>query len=94
MMVRNWEQMINWGWGGHMGWGGPAVMSLGLFVFGLALWYVSSPTRSDGDSHSRAGSSDGASPSPLEILQLRYARGDISHDEYEAIRRNLQPPVG
>ena len=27
---------------------------------------------------------------PLEILQARYARGEISREEYETIRRDLQ----
>jgi putative membrane protein len=93
-MVPNWEQMMMRGWGGHMGWGGPALMILGLLVLGLALWYVSGVTKSDGHSHLQASSPNGGSSSPLEILQLRYARGDISRDEYEVMRRDLQPPEG
>jgi putative membrane protein len=27
---------------------------------------------------------------PLEILQTRYAKGEISRDEYETMRRDLQ----
>lgn len=30
-----------------------------------------------------------SSGSPLEILQVRYARGEISKDEFENIRRTL-----
>lgn len=30
-----------------------------------------------------------AGQTPLEILQARYARGEISREEYEALRRDL-----
>jgi putative membrane protein len=29
------------------------------------------------------------SETPLEILKARYARGEISHEEYEQMRRDL-----
>ncbi len=30
------------------------------------------------------------SETPLEILKARYARGEISHEEYERMRRDLE----
>jgi putative membrane protein len=35
------------------------------------------------------GSSPAAAQAPLEILQTRYAKGEINREEYEAIRRDL-----
>jgi uncharacterized membrane protein len=43
--------------------------------------------------------SSATSQAPLEILQTRYAKGEITREEYEAIRRDLvgepksNPPV-
>lgn len=33
-------------------------------------------------------------PSALEILERRYARGEISTEEFEEMRRRLDRPVG
>jgi putative membrane protein len=42
----------------------------------------------------RSNAGDGAhsavTPAPLEILQARYARGEVTKEQYEAIRRDLQ----
>jgi putative membrane protein len=48
------------------------------FVF-LVVWLV---TRSSGVSTT-------SKPDPLEIAKERYARGEISHEEYEKIKKNL-----
>ena len=76
-------------WGSFGGWG----MGLG-FVFMLLFWGLvilgiialirwlmtqSSPTRSSRDK------------SPLEIVQERYARGEIDREEYEQKMRDLEP---
>ena len=71
---------------GHFGWGmgfGWVFMLLfwGLILLGLAAlvkWLWSANT-------------GGAQPkSALEILQERYARGEIDREEYERIKRDLQ----
>ena len=75
-----------WGWGM---WGGMVLM--GLFwavVIVLAVWAlrVLFPSRRSAPS----------SPvnTPLEIVQLRYSRGEISRDEYLALLADLKPIKG
>ena len=74
-------------WNGFGGWGmglGFIFMLLfwGLVILGIAAlirWLMtqSSPSRSSPDK------------SPLEIVQERYARGEIDREEYEQKKRDL-----
>ncbi len=36
-----------------------------------------------------------ASPegSPIEILKVRYAKGELSHEEYEAMKKHISWPI-
>jgi len=75
-------------WGSYGGWGmgfGIVFMLLfwGLVIFAIAAlirWLMtqSSPGRSSRDK------------SPLEIVQERYARGEIEREEYEQKKRDLE----
>ena len=75
-------------WGSYGGWGmgfGIVFMLLfwGLVIFAIAAlirWLMtqSSPGRSSRDK------------SPLEIVQERYARGEIDREEYEQKKRDLE----
>lgn len=80
-------------WGG--GWGMMGPWALGGFsmfimpvllivVLGLIVWAVAEAARrpADGD---RARGADTA----LEVLKKRYARGEITRDEYEAMKKDL-----
>jgi putative membrane protein len=75
--VSMWHDM-NWhGWDGHMfSWWGIIVMGV-LIVAAAAII-------------SRAESEQPASDTALDILERRYAQGDIDHDEFEQKRRDLQ----
>ena len=64
--------MWHWGWGWWMGFG----MVLFWVVVGLAIWLL---VRGG-----QAPSSGG--PEPKEILAERFARGEISEEEYEERR--------
>jgi len=76
-------------WNGFGGWGmgfGFIFMLLfwGLVILGVAtlirwLFTQSSPNRRSRDK------------TPLEIVQERYARGEIDRDEYEQKKRDLAP---
>ena len=104
MMGWNWDQMGNWGWGSHMLWSWPMMMLGGLLLVGLIVWAVQAAGRNqrvsyppatspatDGQPTDRAASTlVEARRTPLEIAKERYARGEISRDEYEAIRQDLQ----
>lgn len=104
MMGWNWDQMGNWGWGGHMLWSWPVMMLGGLVVVGLIVWALQAAGRNQGSTYPPATphidqrpvnertANDLASvgKTPLQIVQERYARGEISREEYEAIRIDLQ----
>ncbi|MBX6342751.1 MAG: SHOCT domain-containing protein [Thermomicrobiaceae bacterium] len=70
-----------WGWWMVVGW-------IAMIVFwGLIIWLIVSLVSSlsqRGGSRARPGE-----PSPLEILEQRYARGEIDHQEFEERRRRL-----
>ena len=68
------------GWG--MPWGGGLLMILfWLTVIGLILWGLTSLLTSN----KAAPQQPRLAPPPLEIAQARYARGDMSRDEYLAL---------
>jgi uncharacterized membrane protein len=72
------------GW--DMFWGGSLWMILfWIGVIALILWGLKSLLTSE-----RAQQSPRSTPSALEIAQTRYARGEISQDEYLAIVSDLQ----
>jgi putative membrane protein len=69
-------------WPNGMGWGGWIVMTLTMLAFwSLVVFGVIAIFRSDRDSEpTRATRERG----PMEILDERFARGDIDVDEYHA----------
>ncbi|MGZ4127974.1 MAG: SHOCT domain-containing protein [Actinomycetota bacterium] len=70
-----------WGWDSGWGWG----MGIGMLVFWglivLAIWAVARAP------HEHAAREDRASPD--QILAERFARGEISADEYQERRQVL-----
>ncbi len=73
-----WHTM--WGWGGM--WFGWLVW---LAIIGLIIWGVKSMVNK-----SQETSTQDRDQSPLEILKKRYARGEISDEEFEEKKRRLQ----
>ena len=77
--------MWGWGYGGygaHWGWVGPIMMALFWIaiivgIVFLVRYFV------------RQGRQSGKEDSALEILRQRYARGEVSKEEYEEKRRDL-----
>ncbi|MBT3362207.1 MAG: SHOCT domain-containing protein [Chloroflexi bacterium] len=53
-------------------------------VIALVVWIVKRPSGADDRSRS-----DSHSTSPFDIAKERYARGEISKQEYDQIRRDL-----
>ena len=76
------------GWGMYGGWGlwplGPLFWLVVIVaVIALVTWFVRSPARSEATRREERRSRG------LEILDERYARGEIGRDEYLAKRRDL-----
>ncbi len=70
------------------GWSGMWFGSLFWLLFlGVIIWGILSFTN-----HQKRENPDGSAPKgemPLEILKKRYARGDISKDEFEQIKKEI-----
>ncbi len=71
--------------GGTMLFGGLMMLVFWALIIGGAVWLVVTLARG-GQFSLGAGS---ASPKPLEILQARYAKGEITKEQYAALRRDL-----
>jgi len=79
-MWRNGDHM---GWDGGWGWVWMIWMSLfWLVVIGLIAWGIVAFSRHD---HRREPGSNAA----MEIARQRYARGEISKEEFDARKRDL-----
>jgi putative membrane protein len=79
--------MMHW----NLGWGAMMLGGLGMLAFWtllvlLVLWGIRAFTGTDNSSSLQA---TGFRQTPLEILQARYASGELSREEYENIRRHL-----
>lgn len=73
-----------WGYYGAWGWLGPLMMllfwmlAIGGVVLIVRAWWPRSAGPRQGDE------------SALDILRKRYARGEISHEEFDEMRRDLE----
>ena len=80
-----------YGWGG-MGLGWLIMIGFVILIVFLAVWAMnqSSHASRGSDTGSRSAPSDSVQrESALDILQARYARGEISKDEYMEARATL-----
>ena len=80
--------MMGWYQDG-VGWGGWIVMTIAMVAFwglvvlaGFSLFRAQRPRKSTGDRRD-----------PMQILDERFARGEIDEDEYHARRSVLRPSV-
>jgi len=77
------------GMGWWMFWGALMMIVFWGAIIALAVWAVRSLTESQkSDAKSEAAAL--AVRTPLDIAGERYARGDISREEFEQIRRDLR----
>lgn len=83
--------MTTWGWGmmGPGMWGGGPMGLIWLVV--LAAIVIALLQRKDFDLG--RWTSGQAEKSPLDIVKERYARGEISRDEFAQLREDLEPSV-
>ncbi len=80
-----WNMMGGWGgWGGWMG--GPLMILIWVLVILAVVYGVRSLIRSGRDDRPAS-----APPrrSALELLEERYARGELEREQYLAMRRDL-----
>ncbi len=75
------DHMYNWGYGGWI------MMILGLVVLGLIIWGVVSFARTG--TVGVGGGTIVARREPLDIARERYAKGEITREEFETIKKNL-----
>ncbi len=73
------------GYNGTYGWVG---LALNLLVFLAVIWLVAWSVRRLADAGNGNAAVGGVSP--LDILKVRYARGEISQDEYLNMRETLR----
>ena len=71
-------------WYGMMGFGGWTII-IWIVILGLIVWGIVALTR-------RAGSRSDADrkEDPLEVAKKRYAKGEISKNEFEQIKKDLK----
>jgi len=76
-----------WQWNDGMGmwaFGGGWMIIIWLVIIGLIAWGVIALIK-----HQSSRSDSGSKQSPLDIAKERYARGEISKDEFERIKKDL-----
>lgn len=76
-----------WDWGGWWGWWGMGLMMLFGVVFwggiiALIVWAVVRLTRRESAGTSARGN-------PLDVAKERYARGEITREQFEQIKKDL-----
>lgn len=75
-MMNGWDMMDGVGGGGF--WMAAAMVAITLVVV-TGIWLILRSNRPRQDS----------APTPVEILRQRFAKGEISNDEFETARRAL-----
>ena len=70
--------------GGSMWFGGGFMWIFWILLIVALLWVVKAI------SDSNAGKNNETNDTPLEILQKRYARGEINEEEFERRRKELE----
>lgn len=70
--------MNGWNWGMGFGW----IFGIGILVF--IIWFVVYLANQNNRKHSQS-----EEKSALNILNQRYAKGEISKEEYEEIKRDI-----
>lgn len=77
------------GFGGSMGLGMGFGWIFWLIIIGVAIWAVIRLTNQNSPNQQRYPSAGNLQETPLDILKKRYARGEITKEEYHEMRKNL-----
>ena len=82
--------MGGYGMFGSFGWIGMILnLVLTLAVIGGFVWLIVWAVRRSGGNSAQTGTTNLSGPSAKEIAQARYAKGEISRDEYQQILADL-----
>jgi len=82
-----WHMGDGMGW--WMLWGGLMMVLFWGSIIALIVWGVQAATRRD-TGQTQPPQSGAPRSTPLEIAAGRYARGDISREEFEQIKKDLE----
>ena len=77
--------MGGFGLGGGMLFGGLLMIAFWVLIIGGAVWLVVTLARNNQGTLAVTGSGQ----TPLAILQARYAKGEITKEQYDQMRRDL-----
>ena len=81
--------MMGWGYG-FGGFGMFFMLFFWIGIIALVFWFISrAMAGSSNQTASNSGGSISAQESPLDILRRRYASGEISKEEFDAMQRDL-----
>ena len=78
---RGWHMLDDWG---HMSWGygGLFMWLIFLALIGVVVYFIVR-----GEKWTKRG---GIDETPLEILKKRYARGEVTKQEYDKMKKDLE----
>ena len=82
--------MRGWPSQGFAGIGGPIVMLIfGLIIVGVLVYLVIAVSRKNSGNYI-GGSNPSSRGNAIEILEERFAKGEISKEDFESMRKTLQ----
>ena len=74
-----WGPMMHYGFG----YGGMFMWIIFLIVIGLLIYFIVQAQKTKGQTPTQ-------NESPLDILKMRYAKGEITREEYERMKKDLE----
>jgi putative membrane protein len=81
--MRGWEQAVNYGCGFGFGYGGFFMWLIFLIVLGVTIYFIVQATK---EKNVIGGTQD----TPLDILKKRYAKGEITKEEFDRTKKDLE----
>jgi len=72
-----WGHMMGYGYGGGFMW------IIFLIVIGILIYFLIQASKSK-------GSSDSTTETPLDILKKRYAKGEITKEEFDKMKADIE----
>ncbi len=76
--MTGWGHMMGYGYGGMFMW------LILIIIAGVIIYFALERSRRSGNS------TDASGESPMEILKKRYAKGEITKEEFDRIKKDLE----